>query len=238
MSFATTRWSLVLKAADSGPESHQAIEELCQTYWKPVFVFIRGRGYSVEDAKDLTQQFFLFVIEKDLVARARRDRGRFRHFLRASIKNFLANEWDKTQAQKRGGGQTRIEINGLADGNNLEIFSNYDAPPDVLFERAWALALLGSVLATLRQELEQRGRAELFDALKPRLTGQEVPRPYVELSREFGMTESAIKLVMHRIKRRFRELLRNEILETVSTQQELDQELIDLREALSRNSSM
>ena len=233
MAFKTTRWSLVLQAGDSGEDSTRALEELCSEYWKPVFLYVRGRGFSEEDSKDLVQQFFLHILERKVVSRADPNRGRFRYFVRASIRNFLANEWDKGRAQKRGGGRARISIDAMANPGSLGILSDEGATPDTLFERAWALALIENVLRALEKEWNDRGKSALFEALKSRITGQELPGAYDALSRELGMTESAVKVAAHRMKRRFRELLREAIHETVSSEDELEQELRDLRDVLS-----
>lgn len=220
-------------AGRPGPDSAKALENLCRTYWRPIFIYIQSRGYSTEEAKDLTQQFFVHILEKGVVARANPERGRFRHFIRASIRNFLANEWDKKQTQKRGGGQTRIEIDEFFDAAKLDFMADTKSTPDAEFERVWALTLLDNVLSSLRAEWEDRGKGALFEALKMRLTGEELPRSYEDLSEEFGMSASSIKVAAHRMKVRFRALLRQEILETVSDDGELERELKDLQSALA-----
>jgi RNA polymerase sigma-70 factor (ECF subfamily) len=237
MAFDTTMWSQVLLAGSSGANAQSALEALCSTYWRPVFAYIRSRGHSIEDSKDLTQQFFVYVLEKDLFARADPQRGRFRHFLKASVRNFLANEWDKAQTQKRGGGLKSIRIDEFRDASNLDFLSDQQPSPEDAFERIWALTLLENVLAVLREEWEQRDRGLLFDALKVRLTGEELPRSYGELSREFGMSDGAIKAAAHRLRVRYRELLKEQILETVATESDLEQELRDLQSAMLGNQS-
>lgn len=233
MVFQTTKWSLVASAGASSSQRGEALEQLCKSYWKPIFVLIRAQGHSVEDSKDLVQQFFLYLFESELITKADRSRGRFRNFLRTSVRNFLANEWDKSQAQKRGGGYTRVHVDFDAEAlQDLSSSDSFDSP-DELYERSWALALLGNALATLQEEWKARGKEELFHALTPRLTGRELPDSYESIGRRFNMTALAVKLAAHRLRSRFRELVKREIRETVSDEEEFQQELNDLREALA-----
>jgi RNA polymerase sigma-70 factor (ECF subfamily) len=215
----------VLKAGRGDePEARECLEKLCSSYWLPLYAYARRRGYSEADAKDLTQAFFAWVLERDWFNRADRERGRFRSFLLTSMSHFLANEWDKAMAQKRGRGQI-VPLPGIGNYTDLCWEPADHVTPEQSFERRWALTLLDHVMNRLRADYENQGKAELFDVLKPCLIGERSAQPYAALARQLGMTEGAIKVTVHRLRSRYRELLRQEIANTVTTPEEIDEEL-------------
>jgi RNA polymerase sigma factor (sigma-70 family) len=236
--FLTTQWSMVLAAGGSAsddPAQALALATLCELYWYPLYAFVRRRGYDPDAAQDLTQAFFARVIEKAYLRDATPTRGRFRSFLLGSFKHFLANEWDHARALKRGGGHIVLPLDvELGDGESryrLEPID--DETPEHLFERQWALALLARVLARLREENEQAGKLAQFDALKPVLTGEPIDETYAQLGDRLGMSEGAVKVAVHRLRRRMRVLLEEEIARTVADPRDADDEIQHLFEVLS-----
>src|SRR5213594_329226 len=224
--FVTTHWSVVLSAGRSDtPRARQALERLCQTYWFPLYAYVRRRGYSPEDAQDLTQEFFARLLEGNRVQSADQQKGRFRSFLLAGMNNFLADEWDKSRAQKRGGGMRIVPLQFDTAETRYGCEPVDNVTPEASFERRWALTLLEDVLSRLRAEHERDGSSELFAALNPCLVGDRTSQPYLELAQRMGMTESAIKSAVHRLRRRYRQLLREEIAKTVASPSEVDDEL-------------
>jgi DNA-directed RNA polymerase specialized sigma24 family protein len=231
--FAATRWSMVLAAGHrSSPGSRQALELLCATYWYPLYTYVRRRVADVHQARDLTQEFFAVLLERNTLEAADRDRGRFRSFLLTSFKNFLADEWDKTKAQKRGGGQRTIPLD-LESAESRYMLEPADGlTPDRFYERQWALTLLAQVLDRLQHEYVAKGKQTQFEALKPLLAGETGPGGYEAAARALGASEGAAKVAVHRMRRRYRDLLRAQIAETVSESGEVDDELRSLRAAL------
>lgn len=232
--FATTHWTMVVSAGDAGSGSRVALEKLCEQYWIPLYSYVRRRGYSAEDAQDLTQEFFVRLVEQNRVARADREKGRFRSFLLASLKNFLSDEWDKARARKRGGG---IPILPLQFGEGESAYEHEpvdNITPDQIYERRWALTVLDTVLKNLRSEQERDGKADLFARLSPCLAGERAGQKYADLARELDLTESAVKSMVHRLRRRYRDLLRQEIANTVATTEDIDDELHYLIQVLAR----
>ncbi len=222
----TTHWSAVIRAGDKdSPEAREALAELCQTYWYPLYAFIRRQGCSPHDAEDLTQEFFARLIEKDFVADARREKGRFRTFLLTALKRFLANEWDRQHAQKRGGFQRLVSIDQDLAESRFSVEPAHGLQPDLLFERQWALALLERVLARLREEYGAADRAKLFEHLRSCLTGEESALPYAEIAARLNLSEAAVKMAAQRLRARYREILRNEIGKTVSSSDEIQEEI-------------
>jgi RNA polymerase sigma-70 factor (ECF subfamily) len=222
--FATTRWSLVLAAGQkAAPEAHDALADLCSLYWYPLYAYIRRRGHGADEAEDLTQGFFARLLEKDGLAAATPARGRFRSFLLAACQNFLANEREWANALKRGGGRVVSLDLSDADGRYRRE-PHHEETPERLFERRWALTLMARVLARLRGDYEAAGKGRLFDALKGQLTADGTA-PYAALAVELRMTEAAVKTAVHRLRRRYGELLREEIGETVATEAEIDSEI-------------
>jgi RNA polymerase sigma-70 factor (ECF subfamily) len=231
--FDTTRWSLVLSAAHrSSAESDAALETLCRAYWYPLYVYARRRGYSSEDASDLTQEFFARLLEKRLVASADRSTGRFRSFLLASLKHFLANEWDKARAQRRGGGHAPISIDARAAEGSYRLEPAHDLTAERIYERRWALTLLEQVLRRLRAEYVGSGKEDLFESLKAALIEPGQAASYRELGHILGMSEGAVKVAVHRLRRRYRDLLVDEIAETVASRSDVDEELRTLLAAV------
>ena len=210
------------------------METLCQGYWLPLYSYVRSRGYSAEDAQDLTQEFFARLIEHNRIARADQHRGRFRSFLLTALKNFLSDEWDKSRAQKRGG---TSQVVPLQYETGEVLYAREPAntiTPEQIYERRWALTLLDKVLTQLTAEQARDGKAELFEALRPCLVGERIAQPYAALAESLGMSEAGIKSAVHRLRRRYREVLRREIANTVASASEIDDELNYLFAVLAR----
>jgi RNA polymerase sigma factor (sigma-70 family) len=235
--FATTRWSLVITAAaeDRSPIVQEALATLCETYWYPLYVFLRGRGYNAEDAQDLTQAFFARVLEKHTLRHADPARGRFRSFLLVSLRNFVANEHDRQGARKRGGRTPLLSLDLNIAEQRFQLEPGSDDTPERVFDRLWALTLLERVMSRLQAETAHRpAKGPVFEALKPYLTGDEPQLSYAQTAFHLGMSEGAVKIAVHRLRRRFRELVRDEIAHTVSSPEEVDVELRHLWSAVAR----
>jgi RNA polymerase sigma-70 factor (ECF subfamily) len=235
--FATTHWSLV-GAAKGGEVSETraraALEALCKAYWYPLYAFVRGRGYSAVDAQDLTQAFFARIIETSGFASADRERGRFRSYLLGAMKHFLANEWHRAQTQKRGGQVQLVEWDAVDPEARYAGASEQSDNPELLFDREWAMETVGGALRALREEMAEAGKGEQFDVLKGSLTGEdELPR--AEIAAKLGMSEGAVKVAVHRLRERYRRLLRAAIAETVSNEDDLDDEMRYLVAVLRRS---
>jgi RNA polymerase sigma factor (sigma-70 family) len=231
--FATTRWSLVLAAGQRGsPQSSDALATLCVNYWYPLYAYVRRLGHDADEAQDFTQAYFARLLEKNDLAAADPGRGRFRAFLMTSLKHFLANEWDRARAEKRGGGRSVLSIDFGTAEERYRAEPSHDLTPEKIFERRWALVLLENVLARLHDESAQAGKADSFDRLKGFLTGEQAAVTYGKLAVELNTSEGAVKVAIHRLRRRYRELLRAEIEETVADSDEIDQEIRDLFSAL------
>jgi len=231
--FATTRWSIVLAAGrDSSPEAKTALVTLCETYWFPLYAFVRRQGYDAQDAQDLTQGFFTRLLEKKDLRDVQRELGKFRSFLLASMKHFLMNEWDRTQAQKRGGGQRMLSVDFDEAESRLRLEPSHEQTPEVIFEKQWALTLLDRVRAVLREEFVRAHKAEQFDRLHVYLTGEKSAVTYAEVAEELRISEAAVKMAVSRLRRRFHEGLRKEIAQTVATEDEVDDEIRALIDAL------
>jgi RNA polymerase sigma factor (sigma-70 family) len=232
--FVTTHWSVVLTAGRSdATRALAALEQLCGNYWPPLYAYLRRAGHSREAAQDLTQAFFARLLAKNTVAKADPARGRFRSFLLASLKHFLANEWEKARAQKRGGGAQLIPLEfDTAETRCVQPVAPGDTP-DQTFDRQWALALLDVVLGRVRKEYTDSGRDDLFVGLKDTLSGGRSEISYRELGARLDMSEGAVKVAAHRLRQRYRELLREEIANTVAGPEEVEEELQHLFAALS-----
>ena len=234
--FRPTRWSLVLSAAgqQGAGSAGQSLEQLCALYWRPLYAYIRHQGASPQDAQDATQEFFARLLEKDFLHSVDPAKGRFRSFLLAALKHFLSNERDKARAQKRGGGQALVPLDFAGAETGLG-FQPADAlTPDKLFERRWALDLLEHSLARLREEYSTHGKELLYDELKTTLTEGRGSVPYAELAARLKSSEAAVKMAVHRLRRRYREVLRAEIAETVADESEVEDELRQVMRALSQ----
>jgi RNA polymerase sigma-70 factor (ECF subfamily) len=232
--FATTRWSIVLRAGrDHDTGGRDALERLCATYWFPLYAYVRRRGYSPHDAQDLTQAFFARLLGQEALRRADREQGRFRTFLLTALSRFLTDEWEKLRAQKRGGGREVISLDLVAAEHRfgLEPADRGDSP-DAAFDRHWALTLLETVLQRLEAEYAQAGKASQFALLKASLIGGRDLQPYAELAAKLGTSEGAVKVAVHRLRKRYRDLLQAEIDETVTTPQEAAEEMRDLFRAV------
>jgi RNA polymerase sigma factor (sigma-70 family) len=230
--FATTQWSVVVAARDGeSAEAFAALEGLCRAYWRPVYAYIRRDGFSREDAQDLTQEFFRRFIEKEWIERLEHRRGKFRSFLLTFLKHFLSDERDRAGAKKRGGGQSFISLDELKAGDSDAFEPRESLTADQVFERRWAQTLMERVVARLGQEYAEAGQSELFNQLKELQPGERGERRYAQIGGRLGMSEGAIKSAMHRL--RLRHILRDEIGRTVSTRQEVDDEIGHLIQALS-----
>jgi DNA-directed RNA polymerase specialized sigma24 family protein len=228
--FATTRWSIVLSARADHPGASTALTTLCEAYWYPLYAYVRRQGVAPHDAQDLTQEFFARLLEKDWLRTVARERGHFRSWLLAALKHFLANEWDKLRAKKRGGGLVFISINDDSAESRYVREPADHASADRLYDRRWALILLDRVLTRLRDEFAGAGKSEQFEALKGALTGEKTP--YADAAASLGTTEGAVKVAVHRLRERYRDLIRAEIAETVATPAEVEGELRYLFAAL------
>ena len=231
--FKTTSWSMVLAAAvEPGARAEPALAALCQQYWRPVYAFIRRNGYLIDQAQDLTQGFFAVLLEKNYLRDAKQERGRFRSFLLTAVKHFLSNQKAREQALKRGGGQLHISINP-AEAESWCMYEVVDGEtPEHLFERRWALSLLEQVMAKLRAEFEKPGKAGQFELLSPFLNG-DAGSGYETAAAQAGLSAGSLRTAVHRMRRRYRTLLREEIAETVAQPEEIDEEIRFLLKVLS-----
>jgi RNA polymerase sigma-70 factor (ECF subfamily) len=224
--FATTHWTAVIAAGDrSTPQSEKALAELCGIYWYPLYAYVRRRGHSREDAEDLTQSFFARLLERNYLDGLSAEKGRFRAFLLASLKNFLANEWDKSRRQKRGGPLPALSLDWQSADSRYQIEPADHLTPDRIYDREWALALLERVLTRLRDESAAVGKTRLFDHIKPFLTADKNSVPYPQVAASLSMAEGAVRVAVHRLRRRYRELLRDEISQTLSDPAQLADEM-------------
>ena len=232
--FATTHWSVVGAAGqvDSARRA-EALERLCRTYWYPLFAFVCRRGHSLEDAQDLTQEFFARLLDKNYVQTADPERGRFRTFLLTALKGFLANEWDRGQAQKRGGGRIPLPLEDLTPEQLHHLSAQTELTPEQAYERNWALALLEQARREVRDEYAAAGKLARFGSLEPFLPGDRQELTYAQVGASLGLSEEAVKSEVHRMKRRFREVVRTLIAHSVETPEEIDDEVRHLFAALA-----
>ena len=228
--FATTHWSVVMSAGQSeSPQAAQALERLCRTYWYPLYAYVRRRGHGPDDAKDLTQEFFARLLEKKSLARADRAKGRFRSFLLGALNHFLADEKDRAEAKKRGGGQTLISWDQDDAEERIGAEPMDELSPERIFERRWALSVLEQATKRLRNEYHATGQAQLFEHLKSYIEGGTDTPSYAETAIQLDLSESAVKSAIFRFRRRYHELVRAEVGQTVADANELDEELRQLR---------
>lgn len=233
MSFETTRWSLVVAAgSDDSSAARAALAALCEAYWYPLYAYVRRHGASADDARDLTQGFLASLIERRGLAGLRQDRGRFRAFLLASLKHFLANDRARQRTQKRGSGIPPMPLTFDDAEGRYRVEPAEPETPETLYERRWALTVIDRVLARLRQEWEARGRGAEFNELKTCLLGQSPPGGYMAIADRLGTTEGAVKVAVHRLRRQFQAGLRRDIAETVSNPADVDDEIRYLVRAL------
>jgi RNA polymerase sigma factor (sigma-70 family) len=232
--FATTRWSLVLRAGAgvSVPGADEALASLCETYWYPLYAYLRSQGRNADEAQDLTQAFFARMLEKKSIRHADPARGRFRAFLLTSLKNFAANERNRELASKRGGRTQTLSLDVESAEGRLQLEPPSDETPETIFDRRWAVTLLDRALARLRADTLHSGKAQHFDRLQPYLVGDQPQLSYAETGSVLGMSDGAVKVAVHRLRRQFRDVVRDEIAHTVSSPEEIDDELRHLWSAV------
>jgi len=231
--FPTTRWSRVISAGDpAAPEARTSLVELCNAYWYPLYVYIRRRGHDPEQARDLTQEFFVRILEKGLLSEADPARGRFRSFLRTVCAHFIANRRDWEQAKKRGGDRTVVSIDAGEAETRYAAELTDSLTPERIFDRSWALTLLGRVLDQLGQEYDEAGKSATFAALRGMLAGEADSSGYAAVAARLGSTEGAVRVASHRLRRRYGDLLRREIAATLAEPNEIDDEIRALFAAL------
>jgi RNA polymerase sigma factor (sigma-70 family) len=224
--FATTHWTVVLAAGKtSSPDAQRALEELCQTYWFPLYAYVRRRGHAKADAEDLTQAFFARLLEKNFLENLASEKGKFRAFLLAALKHFLANAWDKAQAQKRGGGAAHLSLDWQTADTKFQVAAQNEPSPDKAFDREWALALLAKVIERLQKECVADGKAKLFAQLKMFLTAGKGESAQSDVAKTLGMEEGAVRVAVHRLRKRYRLLLRDEIAQTLADESQVDEEM-------------
>jgi RNA polymerase sigma-70 factor (ECF subfamily) len=232
--FATTHWSVVRAAGHpASPGYRQALETLCKTYWFPLYAYMRRHGCDRHDAEDYTQEFFARLLDKHALHVADPKQGRFRSFLLAALKHFLANERDRIRAKKRGGGRKTLSLD-FDDAEDKYALEPIDRlSPEKVFERSWAMTVLQQVMARLQDEMCSTGKQKLFEHLKAYLTGDIASVSYSQMADRLDMTEGAVKVAVHRLRKRYRQLLREEIAQTVSSEEQIQQEIRDLLTALA-----
>ncbi|MBL7223694.1 MAG: sigma-70 family RNA polymerase sigma factor [Candidatus Brocadiae bacterium] len=231
--FATTHWSIVVAArGERTTAARQALATLCEAYWYPLYAYVRRRGYAAADAQDLTQAFFAALLEKQYLRTADRERGRLRSFLLTALKRFVSKQWARAHTLKRGGAHSPVPLDPRSGETRYALEPSHDWTPERLYERRWALTLLEQVMARLRRKYADDGKAELFDHLKAFLTGQSGAPSYRQVACDLDTTEGAVKVAVHRLRRRYRELLRSEIAHTVADPQDAEDELRLLLAAL------
>ena len=236
-SFSTTHWSLVLAVRESpSPEAEAALASLCRTYWYPLFAFVRRYGYTEPDAQDLTQEFLAEFLEKEYFKRADPQRGRFRSFLLASMRNFLKLQARRSATKKRGGRMTSVALN-QEDFHDLRQ-TREDLTPELLFDKRWAETVVDRVLSRLQREYASKKKAERFSLFSEFLWGSRNGSSYKELGRQSGMSVAAVKVAIYRFRERFRDLLRTEVAHTVADPDEVEDELRYLIKVLSASSSL
>ena len=228
--FHTTHWSVVVSAKGASSGAHASLAKLCETYWFPLYAFVRRQGRSPHDGQDLTQEFFARLLEKGWLDGVERERGRFRSWLLAAMKHFLANEWDRARTQKRGGRAPVFSFDELDAESRLAHEPATDSV-EKIYDRRWAMTLLDAVMARLRAEMAGAGKLAHFEALKFSLSGEK--HAYAEVAARLALSEGAVKVAVHRLRERYRELLRAEIAETVAGPEEIEDELRALLAALS-----
>lgn len=232
--FRTTHWSVVLCAGGKQSTAVEAaLAKLCRTYWYPLYAFVRRRGYTPQDAEDLTQDFFAHLLEKKILQVVDQQKGKFRSFLLASVKNFLANDWNRKHAAKRGGKHTIISRDDEAAESRYLREPTHPSAPESIFDKSWALVLLEQVQSSLKQEYLQAGKPQLYESLQIYLSGDKAEASYAELGAKLRMTEAAVKMAALRLRGRYRELLRKEIANTVAGPEGVEEEIRHLLAALS-----
>ena len=232
--FATTHWTVVMTAGRSHTTgARAALDELCQLYWYPLYAYVRRRGLSPEDAEDMTQEFFRTLLEKEYLKAADREKGRFRTFLLVALQRFLANDWDRARAQKRGGRLEHVSLDTSSAETQYQVEAASEISPERIYDRRWAFALLGKTMARLRAEFVASGKQDEFERIKECLTADRGTLDYGALSRRSGQSEGTLRVGIHRLRKRFREVFREEVAQTVATPTEIDAEMRHLMAALA-----
>jgi RNA polymerase sigma-70 factor (ECF subfamily) len=232
--FVTTRWTVILHAGRrSTPQADEALEELCQTYWFPLYAFLRRKGESKEDAEDLVQGFFARLLDRNYLEGVASERGKFRAFLLASFKHYLANERDRAGRQKRGGNVPHLSLDWQAAHTRYNIEPVDQLSPDKLYDRAWAVTVLERVITRLQAESTAEGKSALFAQIKPFLMLGRGATPYAQAADKLKLTESALRVAVHRLRRRYREMLREEVAQTLAEPSQTEEEMRALIEALA-----
>jgi DNA-directed RNA polymerase specialized sigma24 family protein len=232
--FATTHWSVVQAAGENGSEpSAEALETLCDAYWSPIYVYVQRKGYGPDEAKDLTQEFFSQLIAKHQLRLADRNKGRFRSFLLSALHFFLAREWSRAHRQKRGGHYRFVSLDQPVCDDDLRFEPADKETPEKLFQRDWALTVLRQAMTALEDECARGGKAELFREVKPILCGERGSSTYTRIAERLSMTDGAVRVAVHRLRQRYGELLRTEVARTVDAEDEVEEELLSLRQALT-----
>ncbi len=224
--FATTHWTVAVTAGQRhSPDSDAALEELCRTYWFPLYAYVRRCGHTKEDAEDLVQAFFARFLAKNYLAGLNAEHGRFRAFLLASLKHFLINKWRKSQSGKRGGGEATLSLDWTTADTKFQLAATSEPSPDKAYDREWALALLAKVIERLQRECEADGKGKLFEQLKVFLTAGKGAAVQGEVAKALGMEAGAVRVAIHRLRKRYRELLRSEVAHTLADSAQVDAEM-------------
>ncbi|MHA1939955.1 MAG: RNA polymerase sigma factor [Candidatus Thorarchaeota archaeon] len=232
--FATTHWSVVLAAGQPDSSRYQqALETLCRTYWFPLYAYLRRQGHDSHQAEEYTQAFFAQMLEKQYLSKVAPKPGKFRSFLLVALKHFLANERDRLKTQKRGGGRPVIPLDRESAENQYAIEPAHHLSADKLFEKSWALTVLDQTMNRLQNEFAGANKQKLFDRLKSYLGGEKASVPYRDVAAELEVSEGTVKVTIHRMRTRYRELLRDEIAQTVNTPEHVDEEIRNLFAALA-----
>jgi RNA polymerase sigma-70 factor (ECF subfamily) len=224
--FVTTHWSVVLAAGDaSSPRAQAALEALCRAYWYPLYAYVRRKGYGADVAQDLTQEFFARLLARNYLSVADRNKGKFRSFLLGSLEHFLARQWTKAHAQKRGGGKAALSLDGMDAENRYLLEPAHELTPEKIFDRRWATTLLDKAMSRLREECVADDKGNLFSKVESFLSGEKGEASYADIGAALKMSEGAIKVAVHRLRQRYGELVRAEIAQTVATPDQADEEL-------------
>jgi RNA polymerase sigma-70 factor (ECF subfamily) len=232
--FATTHWSVVLQAGrPKAPGYEQALETLCRSYWFPLYAYLRRQGYSNQQAEDYTQAFFCRILEKKVIGMADSKRGKFRSFLLSTLKHFISDEYDRARAQKRGGGRRILSIDFNGAENQYALEPAHGLSPEKLFDKSWALTVLERTMSRLKAEMASQNKQDLFEHLKIYLTVEKDSVPYRDKADKLDMTEGNVRTAVHRLRGRYRKLLRDEIAQTVAAENQVDEEIDDLFNALA-----
>lgn len=235
--FATTHWTIISTAArgTESLETHRALESLCQGYWFPLYAYLRQRGYGKDQAEDYTQAFFAHLLEKHGLQNVEPGKYRFRSYLLAALNNFVIDDWRRKQSPKRGKGKRILSLQIEEAEHRYSLDPIDDLTPERMFDRSWALTVIRRALDVLRSEYESAGKQRLFDGLKGQITPNQAARPYREAAAELGISENVARVTVHRMRARLGELVRNEVAETVSSSQELEDEIGELFAALGKS---